>query len=171
MNQPKAEKLVRNSPELCRMVMELNLSRICSRPNWSAGYLTRMDLSSPEFLCATLEDEAREVKVRGETRIAAGRYEVLLRNEGGMTGRYAQRFPEIHKGMLWLQGVPDFEYVYIHTGNTDDHTEGCILVGSAVDYATGFLGKSSIAYEYVYPLIAHELSVGNQVFITIEDVA
>lgn len=151
--------------------MELKLTRICSKPDFTAGYLMRMDLAKPRFLCATLEDEMRLVKVKGETRIPSGRYEILLRNEGGMTKRYKERFPKIHKGMLWLQDVPNFEYVYIHTGNTDDHTEGCILVGDSIDYRKGWNGSSKNAYENIYPLIAHELMVGNQVFIKIEDVA
>ena len=27
-----------------------------------------------------------------------------------------------HKGMLHVQDVPGFEYILIHTGNTDEHT-------------------------------------------------
>jgi len=151
--------------------MELKLSRICSRPDWTAGYLLRTDLPKPEFLCATLEDEHRDVKVKHETRIPAGRYEILLRREGRLTQKYKKKFPDIHNGMLWLQGVPGFEWIYIHIGNTDDDSSGCILVGQTLDFVKGFCGKSVAAYMDIYPLIERELSAGNQVFITVEDVS
>lgn len=76
-----------------------------------------------------IEDEPREEKVAGETRIPAGRYEVKLRTEGGMHARYKRRFGHKHVGMLHLQNVPGFEWIYIHPGNTDDDTEGCICPG------------------------------------------
>ena len=80
--------------------------------------------------CFGLEDERRAVKVKGETCIPPGRYEIKLRTDGGMHARYAERFPEIHKGMLWLQDVDNFQWIYFHIGNRDDHTDGCILTGT-----------------------------------------
>lgn len=151
--------------------MELKLLRICSRDDWTGGVLHRVDLKKPEFLCATLEDERRDVKVPGETRIPAGRYEILLRHEGGLTEKYQAKFPDMHKGMLWLQGVPGFDWIYIHVGNTANDSEGCILVGNTLDLKHGMLGESVNAYKHIYPLLSQELLHGNQVFITIEDVA
>ena len=88
-----------------------------------------------------------------ETRIPAATYRITLRDEGGMTGRYAKRFPEFHRGMLWLRDVPGFEWIYIHLGNTDDHTSGCILVGRQPRMTPGkplFLGASKPAYVNLY---------------------
>ena len=82
-----------------------------------------------EFECFTLEDERREVKVSGETAIPSGTYTILPRTEGGMHPKYAERYGDLHVGMAWLQDVPDFNFVYIHTGNREDQTEGCLLVG------------------------------------------
>ena len=73
------------------------------------------------FLCFGLEDQYQEVKVPDETRIPAGIYNIKLRTEGGLTKRYADRY-SFHRGMLHVQNVPGFTYVYIHTGNNDDHT-------------------------------------------------
>lgn len=103
--------------------------------------------------CFGLEDERRSVKVDGETRIPAGLYPVKLRTEGGIHPRYAKNFPDIHKGMLWLQDVPGFEWIYIHIGNKDEHTAGCILV--AQDAHIGPLGtvtlkNSRLAYIAFY---------------------
>ena len=52
----------------------------------------------------------------------------------------------MHKGMLWVRDVPGFEYILIHTGNTDEHTSGCLIVGDSQENNTiikdGFVGKS-----------------------------
>ena len=151
--------------------MELKLPRYCSKSDHTIGYLLRTDLKSPEFLCATLEDGWHVAKIPGKTRIPAGRHEILLRNEGTLTGKYAAKFPGVHAGMLHLQDVPGFSYIYIHIGNDEDDTEGCILIGDTVYYQSRKLGDSTSAYRRIYPLIASELQSGNQVFITIEDIA
>ena len=88
------------------------------------------------FECFTLEDTFNFPKVYGKTRIPDGTYEIKLRNEGGLTKKYAEKYP-YHKGMLWLQNVDNFEWVYIHVGNTADHTDGCILVGEGCMSTTG----------------------------------
>ena len=109
------------------------------------------------FVCYTLEDTRRMKKIEGETRIPAGRYEIKLRDEGGLTAKYAERYGAMHKGMLWLQDVPDFQWVYIHTGNKRGHTEGCILVGDAVSnnaVSEGVVSGSRQAYTRIYPQIA-----------------
>lgn len=125
-----------------------------------------------QFQCYTLEDEFRTKKVMGETRIPAGRYEIKLRTEGSFHQRYSQKFPEFHKGMLHLQNVPGFSFVLIHIGNDEDDTAGCLLVGSSSNTnlnKNGFIGGSGNAYQLIYPKIANELLLGNQVFITIKD--
>jgi len=69
-----------------------------------------------------------------------------------MAARYRARFTTInHRGMVWLQNVPNFDWVYLHLGNSHDDTQGCILVGRDVyDYK---LGHSRIAYERIYNTI------------------
>jgi len=124
-----------------------------------------------KYVCYTLEDEYREVKVRRETRIPQGKYNITLRTEGGFHQRYAQRFQNIHQGMLWVRNVPNFDYILIHTGNTEDHTAGCILVGDS----TGKLGNkravlaSTKAYKRIYPVISDALLAGENVDINVID--
>ena len=64
----------------------------------------------------------------------------------------------MHKGMLWLQDVPNFKWILIHCGNTDEHTAGCLLVGDSQENnqikKDGFIGKSGNAYKRIYPAIA-----------------
>ena len=105
--------------------MNLTLERITSDDDSTIGTL----YLDQHFQCFTLEDEYREFKVAKETRIPAGTYKIGLRRGSPMAGRYMDRYGPSHIGMLWLRDVPGFEWIYIHTGNTDDHTEGCILVG------------------------------------------
>lgn len=105
------------------------------------------------LLCYGLEDEYRAQKIAGETRISADKYKIKLRSEGGIHPRYLQAFPDIHKGMLWLQDVPNFTYIYFHMGNTDEHTAGCILVAqdTHIDHSgTITLRNSRAAYQALY---------------------
>lgn len=150
------------------------LHRFSSAEYCTLGLLHRKQSDgSIRFKCFTLEDERRDVKVMGQTRIPAGTYEIRLRAAGGMHNRYIQRFG-FHQGMLWLQDVPGFEWIYIHPGNDHTHTDGCILVGNGVREnltRNGFLSDSVPAYERLYKEIVDELNGGSKVFITIEDVA
>ena len=111
-----------------------------------------------KFLAYTLEDEHRDKKIRTETRIPAGTYNIKLRNEGGFHEKYSKKYPNIHRGMLHIIDVPNFEYILIHVGNTDEHTAGCLLLGDSQENnqvnKNGFIGNSGNAYKRVYPLIA-----------------
>ena len=123
-----------------------------------------------KFLAYTLEDEQRDTKVFGETRIPDGDYKLGLRKVGGYHARYTKRFPHIHIGMLHVLDVPGFEYILIHCGNTDEHTAGCLLVGDSQENnlitKDGFIGKSTQAYKRIYPRIAEALDCGEEVTIT-----
>ena len=71
--------------------------------------------------------------------------------------------------MLWVRNVPGFEYILIHSGNTDEHTAGCLLVGDSqnenINKSDGFIGSSRTAYERIYPPIAEALKSGKSVTI------
>lgn len=113
--------------------------------------------------CFTVEDERRQVKVPGETCIPTGTYGLKLRADGGLHKKYAKRFPAFHMGMLWLQDVPGFEWIYLHCGNTDDDTEGCPLVVTTpiVDPMGEFRGAGSVpAYERLYMQVVMGLGEG-----------
>lgn len=120
------------------------------------------------FECFTLEDTHNEPKVYGKTRIPSGEYKVDLRNEGGMTKKYAKKY-SFHKGMLWLRNVENFEYVYIHVGNNEGDTDGCILLGNTASITNGSMsiGSSVLAYSRLYPMIAKAVQDGEEVTIKI----
>ena len=121
------------------------------------------------FECFTLEDEVRDVKVHSETAIPLGEYEIKLRTEGGFHSKYTARYGAMHKGMLWLQDVPNFKWILIHTGNQDSHTAGCLLIGETqqdLDKGKdGFIGGSGDAYKKMYPKVADALLAGEKVTI------
>ena len=147
--------------------MKLRVVRYLSSDDFTLGMLLD-ETDGKHFLCYTLEDEHREEKVMHETRIPAGTYNITLRTVGGFHGRYTNKYGDMHKGMLWVRDVPGFEYILIHTGNTDEHTSGCLIVGNTSD-RKGFIGSSVSAYKRIYPAIAEALERGEEVTITYED--
>lgn len=153
--------------------MKLEVLRFSSQSDSTNGLLFDVTEGKRRFLCYTLEDEHREKKVKGETRIPAGTYRITLRKTGGFHGRYLAKYGDMHKGMLWVRDVPGFEYILIHTGNTDEHTAGCLLVGDSQQTnfgsSNGFVGSSVSAYKSIYPSIAEALENDQDVFITYID--
>lgn len=118
--------------------------------------------------CKGIEDEKREIKVMHETCIPSGTYSISLRTFGGHHEKYSKKFPDFHKGMLWVKDVPEFKDILIHIGNTDEDTSGCLLLNSKVNDKTGIGTGSTIAYTKFYKKVLPELLAGNPVTITYE---
>lgn len=108
-----------------------------------------------QFFCYTLEDVVREEKIKNETAIPAGEYEVTV--------TYSPRFKRY---LPLLIDVPNFSGVRIHPGNTDRDTEGCILVGTTK--GEDFIGNSRAAFNKLYPIVVHATQNSGKVFIEIE---
>lgn len=90
-----------------------------------------------EFVCYTLEDKVRDVKIQNITAIPYGKYEVII--------NFSNRF---QKYMPLLLKVPGFEGVRVHPGNKSADTEGCILVGSSK--SLNFIGNSRVTYNSLF---------------------
>ena len=121
------------------------------------------------FECYTLEDQYQAVKVMHETCIPEGKYDINFRKTGGFHAKYTERYKNAHYGMLHIQDVPNFTYILIHTGNSDEHTSGCLIVGETqqdLDISKdGFIGSSTVAYKKMYAKVAGQLLQGKKVSI------
>jgi len=123
------------------------------------------------FACHMLEDTHRDKKILKETRIPAGEYRVDLRTDGLLNQKYKKRY-SFHEGMLWIREIPDFKYIYFHTGSTKDHTAGCPLMGDNVknnQVGDGLIWNSRIAYTRLYPIIAKEILDKKSVIFIVKD--
>jgi len=116
--------------------------------------------------CIILEDEYREVKVPGETRIPAGKYRVVLEHSPKFS--VPERYN--HK-MLTIVGVPHFSGIRIHRGVNEAHTDGCPLVGLGFRFELGRarLYDTHKAYAILYGEVSTRLERGEEAWIEIID--
>lgn len=148
--------------------MLLHMDRFSDSGEDTLGYLREGN----RLLCFTLEDQFRAEKVKGDTRIPAGTYRLRLRDAGGMNVKYRERYP-FHQGMIWIPEVPNFKWIYFHTGTNDDHTAGCVLVGNmavtnTIDPGGDNLVQSRAAYRRIYPPIAKAIK-NSEVVLVVRD--
>ena len=111
------------------------------------------------FFCYTLEDKDRKlesggVKEYAKTAIPRGKYKVI----NSFSNRFKKYMPE-------LVNVPQFAGIRIHAGNTADHSEGCILVGSTK--AADFIGNSKVTFDNLMKVIQRVEKI-ERINITIE---
>lgn len=156
--------------------MELFLKRILDNKQATIGDLYIYNaLDAGGLFCHTLEDTFRHDKIAGETRIPAGRYQMGLRYGSPMANRYQEKFGT--NGMLQILDIPNYKYVYLHIGNTDEETLGCPLVGaiwqSKINNGLSTLRvlESTTVYKKLHSIVAPVIEAGYPeiVFITILD--
>jgi hypothetical protein len=149
--------------------MELVLTRIAKRPNYTIGRLEVREQVDDEFLtgtkttyiCDTLEPTWRDYKhgaykMKGRSAIPEGRYPVVI-----------TYLPKFKQWLPILVGVPMFEGIRIHAGNTPKDTAGCILVGENKE--KGKVLNSRFWVNRVKELIVEAKAKGEAVWITIID--
>lgn len=125
-------------------------------------------LVEDDFECYTLEDLPRKTKVKGETCIPKGTYQIKFREvETPMTKRYRDKYPWFN-WHLEVCDVPNFTNVYIHIGNNKNHTDGCILVGQTQDVKESFIGHSMFAFKALYSKVRQDLENGVDVLLVVE---
>ena len=108
---------------------------------WTGGEL----YINGSYFCDTLEDEARPpgVKVSGKTCIPPGVYKAEV-----------TRSPRFKRNLILIKGVPGFDGIRIHRGNTEADTSGCVLVGVR---DKGTLQQGSTHFEHVLTHICSKL--------------
>jgi hypothetical protein len=116
--------------------MKILLKRIFKGEDYTIGHI----YVNGQYFADSLEDTVRDVKIKGKTAIPAGKYLILM--------TYSNRFKKI---MPLLIDVPGFEGVRIHSGNTPEDTEGCILVGK--NTIKGQLTSSRLYTRMLYDLL------------------
>ena len=158
--------------------MTITLKRIYCKGTFTLGALqiqteSNNDFRTSKYFCDTLEPHAidwrREEKVAGKTAIPTGRYRVVM----SYSKTYKRRMP-------FLQNVPHFTGIMIHTGNSVDDTRGCILVGKAVrpqkpeeesltGKATviGRLTDSRVTFNRLYEIIKEAMKKGESVVVEV----
>lgn len=115
-----------------------------------------------KFECYTLEDADRETadpvecwKIPGKTAIPRGSYPVTLT----LSNRFKRVLP-------LLGNVRGFSGVRIHSGNSHEDTEGCILVGAAKLATT--IGASRIAFSALFAKLQAAADRKEPITLTIE---
>lgn len=131
--------------------LEITVNRHTYQSHFTAGTL----LVNGITLC-TLEDAVRKVKVMHKTAIPAGRYQVI---PWVFHSRYEIR--------PLLKDVPNFTGVYVHVGNTDIDTSGCLLISKG--YANGSLTNSRVGYSEFCDHLCQAWSEGKETWLTITD--
>lgn len=111
--------------------MKLSLIRKSRSEDFTLGEL----FIDGQFFCYTVEDKVRPLgeKVLGKTAIPVGNYKMII----NMSNHFKKEMP-------LLLNVPGFEGVRIHSGNTADDSEGCIIIGM-VKTENG-VGMSRVAF-------------------------
>ena len=139
--------------------MSVRIVRVAEGKNSTLSHL----YIGKRFMCYLLEDKIRDVKIAGQTAIPTGTYKLVLNTTGKMNTRYSRSFPKIHKGMVEIEGLPNFDFVYIHIGNYHTETAGCPLVGkfwqrTEEDYV---VKQSRDCYLWLYPKLVALIEKGD----------
>lgn len=106
--------------------MRVTLRRIAFKDKYTIGRL----YINGVYFCDTIEDKDRglydwqsveyilEKKIKHETAIPYGMYKLLW----SYSSKYKRLMPEI-------TGVKGFSGIRVHSGNTAEHSSGCVLLG------------------------------------------
>jgi len=148
--------------------MKLINTRIARDNESTLGLLT---VNGKKF-SFVIEDEKREIKIKGETRIPAGLYPVKFRKEiTPLTKKYRAKYSWFTYH-LELQNVPDFTNVYIHIGNFESSTAACQVVGNKAGFDDNnhFRNYESIDnFKHLYLLVSEALNRGETITYEIVD--
>lgn len=142
--------------------MTFILQRYSDNRDSTLGILLKVLEKQTVLQAYTLEDEFRVTKVKGETRIPAGTYTVDRQPLATpLTLKYRQKYPWF-KNHLEVKNVPGFQGIYIHVGNYDENSDGCILLGDVADnnsIGPGSVMQSTAAFQRFYQSVYDQLPI------------
>lgn len=142
--------------------MDILLNRIAKRDKYTIGKL----YINGSYFCDTIEDKDRgltqqmsnaeisKIKVYAQTAIPIGKYQIVM--------TYSSKFKKV---MPLLLNVPGFAGIRIHSGNTAEDTEGCIITGQ--NKVVGKVINSRVTTDKLYSIIK-EACTKEKVYITIQ---
>lgn len=157
--------------------MKIFINRLKGAADWT---LSNFESYDKTVKGVGVEDEFRAVKVKKETRIPAGEYEMILTDSPKFSGEYyrddqgnlirakdrkteeqKQKYKWPHE-LITVSNVKNFDRILWHWGNTDDDTDGCYLVGSVFGKTKGQDGvlNSRKKYTEIYPVIWRAIKKG-----------
>ena len=99
-------------------------------------------------------EEIQKIKIKGNTCIPYGTYNITI--------TYSPRFK---KNLPLLNNVKGFDGIRIHSGNTPQDTEGCLLLG--FNKVKGQVIDSRVTTDKLIAQIQQALNKGEKVTITI----
>ena len=141
--------------------MELTITRNWQKKDYTIGRL----FVNGTFFCNTLEPPVIPTQQHPKGCIPRGKYEVSMNI---ISPKYSKK-----SAYRWcvgrlprLQGVPGFDGILIHAGNSVKDTAGCILVG-ANTVAGGLTGSQS-ALKSLWTLLEEANRRREEIHITIE---
>lgn len=171
----------KNKKEIAKMLtQEWLLQRYSDNGKSTQGLLFElgMGFNKPLWFSHAIEDEHREVKVMNETRIPAGRYELKIHKEDTpLTVKHRAAYNKGYK-TPWFEyhieitGIPNFSGVYVHAGNSEKDTSGCLLLDDTANnhiIEEGAMERSIQAVKRFYDKVYPWLQEGKQVFLDIRD--
>lgn len=152
--------------------MNFILQRISDNGDSTMGLLYHKE--TKEFFAFTLEDEHRDQKVKGETRIPTGLYELkILKKDTPLTLKHRETYGAWFKYHIEITNVQGFSGIYIHAGNDDDHTDGCLLLGNTLTshyvQHKNPLASSTAAVRRFYELCYPHLDKGFKAFLEVRN--
>ena len=143
--------------------MQILIQRHALKTGYTIG---RMEING-RYFCDTLEDTDRGLseemseaeiaarKVKGATAIPIGTYRIDMQTRSPRFGRVLPR----------LLSVKGYAGVLIHSGNTADDTEGCILVGE--NRERGKVLNSRATLEHLLAFLRAAQAEGEEIELTI----
>lgn len=136
--------------------MKILLDRFFKGPKYTVGHL----YIDGKYLCDTIEDvdrglldsmslsEIKAKKISSKTAIPRGTYKITL---DVVSPKYSKKdyYIKVCKGKVpRILNVKGFEGILLHTGNTEEDSAGCIILGE--NKVKGKVINSKVTFEKFY---------------------